>query len=192
MTRINLLPWREALRKERKRQFVSLIGGAAFLMLAIVGYVHVHVSGMIDYQNNRNSFIEKEIAQVENKIKEIRELEKQKKQLLNRMNVIQDLQTRRPMVVHMLDKLVRAIPEGLYLTKVDQKGEQLTLDGLAQSNARVSAFMRNLDDSDWFSNPKLEVIQVQESNGTRSSKFTLQVKQLTPEEIEGEKAEKGK
>ena len=192
MTRINLLPWREALRKERKRQFISIMGGAAFLMLAIVGYVHVHVSGMIDHQNERNSFIEKEIAQVESKIKEIRELEKQKKQLLNRMNVIQDLQTRRPMVVHMLDKLVRAIPEGLYLTKLDQKGELLTLDGLAQSNARVSAFMRNLDESDWFSNPKLEVIQVQEKDGSRSSKFTLQVKQLTPEDADSEKMDKGK
>ncbi len=192
MTRINLLPWREVLRKERKRQFVSVIGGAVFLMLAIVGYVHVHVSGLIEHQNSRNSFVESEIAQVEDKIKEIQELETQKKQLLNRMNVIQDLQTRRPMVVHMLDKLVRAIPDGLFLTKVDQKGEQLTLDGLAQSNARVSAFMRNLDESDWFSNPKLEVIQVQEKDGSRSSKFTLQVNQLTPEDADSGNVEKGK
>lgn len=192
MTRTNLLPWREALRKERKRQFVSVIGGAVFLMLALVGYVHVHVSGMIEHQNQRNSFVENEIAQVEKKIKEIRELETKKKQLLNRMNVIQDLQTRRPMVVHMLDKLVRAIPEGLYLTKLDQKGEQLTLDGLAQSNARVSAFMRNLDESDWFSNPKLEVIQVQEKDGSRSSKFTLQVKQLTPDDVTNGEMDKDK
>ena len=192
MTRINLLPWREALRKERKRQFVSVLGGAAILMLAIVGYVHFFVAGMIDHQNSRNSFIESEIAKVDEKIKEIRELEAQKKQLLNRMNVIQELQTRRPMVVHMLDKLVRALPEGLYLTALDQKGTELTLDGFAQSNARVSAFMRNLDESVWFSNPKLEVIQVQEKGGTRSSKFTLKVKQLTPEEVEAKKAENSK
>lgn len=192
MTRINLLPWREALRKERKRQFVSVLGGAAFLMLAIIGYVHFHVAGMIDHQNSRNSFLEGEIAKVDEKIKEIRELETQKKQLLNRMNVIQELQTRRPMVVHMLDKLVRALPEGVYLTKVDQKGAVLTLDGMAQSNARVSAFMRNLDESDWFASPKLEVIQVQEKDGTRASKFTLTVKQFTPEEVEAEKAEQGK
>lgn len=192
MTRINLLPWREALRKERKRQFVSVLGGAAFLMLAIIGYVHFHVSGLIDYQNSRNSFLENEIAKVDEKIKEIRELEAQKKQLLNRMNIIQELQTRRPMVVHMLDKLVKALPEGLYLTAVDQQGAELTLEGMAQSNARVSAFMRNLDEADWFASPKLEVIQVQEKDGTRSSKFTLKVKQLTPEEVEAEKAEKGK
>lgn len=190
MTRINLLPWREALRKERKRQFASVVGGAALLMLASVVYIHFHVSGMIEYQNSRNSFLDKEIAKVEEKIKEIRELETQKKQLLNRMNVIQDLQTRRPMVVHMLDKLVMALPEGIYLTKLDQKGAELSLDGIAQSNARVSAFMRNLDASDWFSNPKLGVIQVQEKGGARSSKFTLTVKQLTPEEIETSKAEK--
>lgn len=192
MTRINLLPWREALRKERKRQFVSILGGAAFLMLAIIGYVHFHVDGMIDYQNSRNSFLESEIAKVEEKIKEIRELEAQKKQLLNRMNIIQELQTRRPMVVHMLDKLVKALPEGLFLTKVDQNGAELTLEGMAQSNARVSAFMRNLDGSDWFASPKLEVIQVQDKDGSRSSKFTLKVKQLTPEEVEAEKAEEGK
>ncbi|ALP54194.1 hypothetical protein Tel_14185 [Candidatus Tenderia electrophaga] len=192
MTRINLLPWREALRKERKRQFVSVLGGAAFLMLAIIGYVHFHVSGMIDYQNSRNGFLESEIAKVEEKIKEIRELEAQKKQLLNRMNIIQELQTRRPMVVHMLDKLVRALPDGLYLTKLDQNGVELTLEGMAQSNARVSAFMRNLDESDWFASPKLEVIQVQDKDGSRSSKFTLKVKQLTSEEVEAEKAGEGK
>lgn len=192
MTRINLLPWREALRKEQKRQFISTAGGAAVLMLVIVGYVHFHINGMIDHQNQRNDFIEKEIAVVDSKIKEIKELEAQKKQLLNRMNVIQDLQTRRPMVVHMLDKLVKALPEGLYLTEVNQKGAELTINGLAQSNARVSAFMRNLDDSNWFNNPKLEVIQVQEKNGGRSSKFTLNVKQLTPEEVESKQAENNK
>jgi len=192
MTRINLLPWREALRKERKRQFMSILGGASLLMLAIIGYVHIHVSGMIDYQNSRNKFLQTEITKVDSKIKEIRELETQKKQLLNRMNIIQELQTRRPMVVHMLDALARALPNGLYLTRLDQKGTELTIEGMAQSNARVSAFMRNLDQSNWFANPKLEVIQVQAKNGTRSSKFSLKVSQLTPEEMKGEKAGKGK
>jgi type IV pilus assembly protein PilN len=193
MTRINLLPWREAQRKERKREFVSILGGAAFLMLAIIGYVHFHVSGMIDYQKSRNSFLEKEIAEVDKKIKEIKDLEAQKKQLLNRMNVIQELQTRRPMVVHMMDQLARSIPDGVYLTKIGQKNQNLTLEGMAQSNARVSAFMRNLDSSNWFSNPKLNVIQVAQQDNTRASKFTLNVKQLTPDEMEAKakaKAEK--
>jgi len=192
MTRINLLPWREALRNERKRQFTSILVGAAFLMLAIIGYVYVHISGNIDDQNLRNSFLETEIAKVDERIKEIKELETKKTQLLNRMDVIQKLQTRRPMVVHMLDKLVLALPDGLFLTKFEQAGAELSIEGLAQSNARVSAFMRNLDESEWFDSPKLEVIQVQEKNGSRSSKFTLKVKQLTPEEIEAKKAEESK
>jgi len=192
MTRINLLPWREALRNERKRQFTSILVGAAFLMLAIIGYVYVHISGNIDDQNLRNSFLETEIAKVDERIKEIKELETKKMQLLNRMDVIQKLQTRRPMVVHMLDKLVLALPDGLFLTKFEQAGAELSIEGLAQSNARVSAFMRNLDESEWFDSPKLEVIQVQEKNGSRSSKFTLKVKQLTPEEIEAKKAEESK
>ena len=108
------------------------------------------------------------------------------------MTVIQDLQTHRPMVVHMLDKLVVALPEGLFLTKFEQSGVELLIEGLAQSNARVSAFMRNLDESEWFDSPRLEVIQVQEKNGSRSSKFTLKVKQLTPEEIEAKKAGESK
>ncbi len=192
MTRINLLPWREALRNERKRQFTSILVGAAFLMLAIIGYVYVHISGNIDGQNSRNSFLEAEIAKVDERIKEIKELETKKKQLLNRMDVIQKLQTRRPMVVHMLDKLVLALPDGLFLTKFEQSGVELSIEGLAQSNARVSAFMRNLDESEWFDSPRLEVIQVQEKNGSRSSSFTLKVKQLTPEEIEAKKAEESK
>lgn len=192
MTRINLLPWREALRNERKRQFTSIVVGAVFLMLAIIGYVYVHISGNIDDQNLRNGFLEAEIAKVDGRIKEIKELETKKKQLLNRMDVIQNLQTRRPMVVHMLDKLVVALPDGLFLTKFEQAGVELSIEGLAQSNARVSAFMRNLDESEWFDSPKLEVIQVQEKNGSRSSKFTLMVKQLTPEEIEAKKAEESK
>ncbi|HHJ80374.1 MAG TPA: pilus assembly protein PilN [Candidatus Tenderia electrophaga] len=192
MTRINLLPWREALRNERKRQFTSIVVGAALLMLAIIGYVYVYISGNINDQNLRNSFLEAEIAKVDERIKEIKELETKKKQLLNRMDVIQNLQTRRPMVVHMLDKLVLALPDGLYLTKFQQVGVELSIEGLAQSNARVSAFMRNLDESEWFDSPRLEVIEVKEKNGSRSSKFTLKVKQLTPEEIEAKKAEESK
>ena len=183
MTRINLLPWREALRKERKRQFASVAVGAAVLMAAIVFYAHVHINGLIENQNLRNKFLQDEIAKVDESIKEIRQLESAKKALLIRMNVIQDLQSRRPMVVHMLDELVRAVPEGLYLTKMEQQGHEVVLEGMAQSNARVSAFMRALDASAWFDNPRLDVIQVDEKNGTRTSKFTLVVKQVNPDEV---------
>ena len=181
MTRINLLPWREALRKERKRQFASVAVGAALLMAAMIFFAHVQINGQIESQNLRNKFLQDEITKVDASIKEIRELESAKKALLTRMNVIQDLQSRRPMVVHMLDELVRAVPEGLYLTKMEQEGHEVVLEGQAQSNARVSAFMRKLDGSDWFENPRLDVIQIDEKNGTRSSKFLLKVKQVNPD-----------
>jgi type IV pilus assembly protein PilN len=182
-TRINLLPWRESLRKERKRQFASIAGGAALLMVVIVFYFHLHINGMIEHQNSRNTMLETEIAKVDESIKEISELETKKTQLLNRMTVIQDLQTRRPLSVHLLDELVRTLPEGLVLTKVTQKDNDLDLEGVAQSNARISAFMRNLESSAWFSNPKLDVIQAQDKSGSRVSKFVLKVKQLTPDEV---------
>lgn len=187
-TRINLLPWRESLRKERKRQFASIAGGAVLLMVVIVFYVHLHINGMIDHQNARNSMLETEIAKVDEGIKEISELETKKTQLLNRMTVIQDLQTRRPLTVRLMDELVRTMPDGLVLAKVTQKGTDLELEGMAQSNARISAFMRNLQDSSWFGEPKLDVIQAQDKAGNRVSKFVLKVKQLTPDEVEKKKA----
>ncbi len=187
-TRINLLPWRETLRKERKRQFASIAGGVALLMAVMVFYVHLHINGMIDYQNSRNTVLEAEIAKVDESIKEIRELETKRTQLLNRMTVIQDLQTRRPLSVRLLDELVRTLPEGLVLTKVVQNGANLDIEGVAQSNARISAFMRNLENSSWFSNPKLDVIQAQDKSGNRVSKFTLKVNQLAPDDVEKKKA----
>ncbi len=181
MTRINLLPWREALRKERKRQFASIAVGAVALMVVIIFYVHIHINGLIEHQNQRNDFLNAAIVEVDASIKEIRELESAKSALLIRMNVIQDLQRRRPMVVHMVDELVRAVPDGLYLTNMQQSGSTVTLSGIAQSNARVSAFMRNLDKSLWFDNPELNVIQIEDNKGVRSSQFTLTVKQTNPD-----------
>jgi len=191
MTRINLLPWREALRKERKRQFASTAVGAIILMLVIIFYAHIHVNGLIEHQNLRNKFLQDAIVEVDASIKEIRELESAKTALLTRMNVIQDLQSRRPMVVHMVDELVKAVPDGLYLTNMKQSGNVVTLSGIAQSNARVSAFMRNLDKSNWFDNPELDVIQIEDAKGVRSSKFTLTVRQANPDaRTDGEGAKK--
>ena len=178
MVRINLLPWRETHRKERERQFYSILAGSAILMSAIVLYVHLHISGLIDEQNNRNSYIQGEIAIVEKQIKEIKQLEKEKASLLARMNVIQKLQSSRPVIVHMFDEIVNTLPEGIYLTNITQKNNVITLKGVAQSNARVSAFMRSIDKSDWLANPKLDVIETNKKGRLRSSNFTLVVKQL--------------
>lgn len=191
MTSINLLPWREIRRKEQQRQFFSVAGGAAVLMGLIVFYIHIHIGGMIDLQSMRNKFLEEEITKVEAKIVEIKTIEAKKQQLLARMNIIQQLQTRRPAIVHVFDELVKAVPSGMYLTNVSQQGKQLVIEGAAQSNARVSAFMRNLDASDWFTNPRLEVIEADSKDLARTSHFKLAVSQVTSEgEAEVEDAAK--
>ena len=110
MTRINLLPWRELLRKEREREFYSIAGGAAVLMLLVIVYVHFHMAGVIDNQNGRNTFLDDEIKKVEGQIKEIKGLESEKSKLLARMKVIEELQGQRPQLVHLFDELVKSLP----------------------------------------------------------------------------------
>ena len=179
MARINLLPWREERRKQRQREFISIAAGSVVLMLLVILYVHLHISGMIDNQESRNQYLQKNIKQVEAKIKEIKELEKQKQQLIARMKVIERLQGNRPEVVHLFDEIVKAVPDGLYLASLQQKQSQLVLKGRAQSNARVSAFMRNLDASAWFKQPVLDVIEVNKGKEESTRSFTLHVKQAS-------------
>ncbi|MDX9739582.1 MAG: PilN domain-containing protein [Gammaproteobacteria bacterium] len=185
MTRINLLPWRELRRKEERRQFFSVAAGAAVLMGVLVLYAHIHIGGLISAQDQRNKYMRDEIAAVDAKIAEIRTLETKKQQLLARMNIIQELQTRRPEIVHIFDELVRAVPAGLSLTKVSQQGGSIVIEGIAESNARVSAFMRNLDGSDWFVAPRLDVIEADAKAATRSSVFKLTVRQAGQQQDAG-------
>lgn len=178
-TRLNLLPWREIRRKEQDRQLLTLSIGAWICMALAVFYVHIHVTGLIDEQNGRNQFLKQQIAKVEKEIKEIRELKKQRQALIARMGVIYQLQVDRTQIVHIFDDLVRKLPEGVYFTKLAQRGRNFTLNGIAQSNARVSALMRNLDSSEWFTNPNLDVINVKQKSNDRVSTFKLRVKQAT-------------
>jgi type IV pilus assembly protein PilN len=179
MTRINLLPWREIERKEREREFYSIAAGAAILMLLVVVYIHFHVSGLIDVQNGRNGYLGDEIKKVEAQIKTIKGLENEKSQLLARMQVIEELQGQRPLMVHLFDELVKTLPEGVYLTSIKQTGADITLQGIAQSNARVSAFMRNVEGSQWLTDPKLSVIQSVDSKDQKGSQFILSLKEVT-------------
>lgn len=185
MARINLLPWREELRKEQQRQFLTILGLSAVLMLLIIVAVHIQIAGMIQNQNDRNDFLKKEIARVEKQIKEINALAKEKKSLLARMEVIEQLQRNRPEVVHLFDEIAKVMPEGTYLASLKQNGKNLVMEGRAQSNARVSALMRNIDASPWLANPRLQVIQ-KDSKGAASSderKFVLTATQVSaPEE----------
>ena len=159
MAQINLLPWREELRKEQQRQFLTILGLSAVLMGLIVLAVHIQIAGMINNQQSRNDFLKKEISKVEKQIKEINNLAKEKKRLLSRMEVIETLQRNRPEVVHLFDEIVKVMPEGTYLSSMKQSGKSLSLDGMAQSNARVSALMRNIDSSPWLSSPQLQIIK---------------------------------
>jgi type IV pilus assembly protein PilN len=178
-TRLNLLPWREMRRKEQDRQLLTIAIGAWILMGVIVFYAHLHVTGWIEAQNRRNEYLEGEIKKVEEEIKEIAELKKQRQDLIARMNVIYQLQGDRSRVVRIFDELVRKMPDGVYLTSVKHGSQNSELKGVAQSNARVSALMRNLSSSEWFANPELDVINVKEKSGDRISEFSLKVKQVT-------------
>lgn len=179
MVNINLLPWREQLRAQRMRDFGLLVLFAALLTAGGVFGWYKYNEGLIDYQNRRNHFLEREIAKVDKQIKEIRDLEKIRKQLIARMKVVADLQSQRPLAVHLFDELVTTLPEGIYLSSMVQKGLSITVKGRAESNARVSAYMRNIDASPWLTKPVLRIIE-QKGDKDASPTFSLVMKQVVP------------
>lgn len=184
MAKINLLPWREEQRKEKTRQFASILAFSVILTLSVVALVHVTISGQIDYQNKRNQILTNEIQQLDSALKEIEGLEDTKEKLLARMDIIQSLQQKRPQIVHLFDELVRTVPDGIYLTGIKQSAGTITINGVAESNGRVSAYMRNIDASRWMSTPKLTVIETRKGT-LRSSNFVLTTSQSTPDEEKG-------
>jgi type IV pilus assembly protein PilN len=180
MAHINLLPWREEIRLEKTRQFFSVTVLSLLLTGACIFVVHFIFNGQINHQNYRNRILEDEIKTLDTALTQIAELEETKAQLLARMDIIQSLQQRRPQIVHLFDDFVRTVPEGIYLTAIEQEGKKLTIKGVAESNGRVSAYMRNIDASAWMSTPKLKVIE--NRKGTlRSSDFTLTTSQTFPD-----------
>ena len=181
MAHINLLPWREEQRQEQTRQFATVTVLSMALTGAIIFMVHVMFNNQIEHQKYRNKILQDEIATLDASLKQIDALEDTKEQLLARMDVIQSLQQQRPQIVHLFDDFVRTVPEGIYLTDIKQEGDQLTIQGVAESNGRVSAYMRNIDSSDWMSTPKLKVIETK-AGTLRSSDFTLITSQTSPDE----------
>jgi len=173
MSKINLLPWRETLRKERQRDFGVLALLLVVLSVAVVVAWHLSVSGEIDYQTKRNNYIKLEITQVTKKIKEIEKLETTRASLIGRMNVIQDLQISRPQIVHLFDDVVETLPDGTYLLGLKQSGSKVEFSGRALSNARVSAYMRNIDSSEWLGSAKLKLIESNEKTDSKFSGFKL-------------------
>lgn len=186
-TRINLLPWREAARKRRQQRFYGMLGAAVAAGALIWGGVHMHFAGRIDYQEQRNDLLRAEISRLDQRIAKIRKLEETKQRLISRMEVIQKLQQGRPRIVHLFEQWSETLPEGVYLDSLVEKGDTITIDGLAESNARVSSYMENLHGSPWMADPDLTVIEVRQSNGRRVSDFTLKVRETAAEdEADGE------
>jgi len=182
MARINLLPWREEKRKLREKNFYISLVVAMGIAVSIVFAVKLQIDAMISYQKSRNSYLNSEIKKVDKAIAEIQDLQKKKKALLERMGVIQKFQSTRSDSVRLLDEIVKTTPEGVHLTSYEQKGKLQTFQGVAQSNARVSALMRNIDRSGWIENPSLSVIKSNNSegqNGPKYSSFTMTAKQVT-------------
>ena len=191
ITTINLLPWREDLRQEQKKQFGVLTFLMMFLAASIIGLIHFQMSSKIDYQLSRNSFIKGEITNLDKEIAEIKDLKKVRKSLVERMEVIQDLQRSRPSIVHLFTEIVSTVPNGVYLQTLTQTGSNLIMNGEAESNARVSTYMRNLDSSEWLKDPNLTVIEVEDIKVNRISAFTLTVKQTSPDANEDDATNDG-
>ncbi|MBS0484785.1 MAG: PilN domain-containing protein [Proteobacteria bacterium] len=176
MIRINLLPHRELKRKARQQQIAILAGAVSFLGILVVWGVYTFIAGNIEYQNARNQFLQSRIAVLDSEIAEIRNIKSQTQELLARKHVVETLQNSRSEVVHLLDQLVRLLPDGVYLQSVKQNDQNITLMGYAQSNAWISMLMRNLESSPWLESPLLIEIKAMTVNNIRQNEFNMRVK----------------
>jgi len=173
MIRINLLPHREEKRRARQRQFVTLSILSVLMAALIWGVVHGAISAQIYYQEGRNAYLEQETAILDKQISEIKKLREETKSLMERKDAVEKLQSDRSQVVHLLDQVLRILPDGVHLKSIKQKGDGIDLVGYAQSNARVSTLMRAIEDSAWLESPALVEIHSTDVNGARLSEFTL-------------------
>jgi type IV pilus assembly protein PilN len=187
MANINLLPWRERLREERKKQFFVQLGVAAFLAALVILILNRLINSSIDNQKAVNTYLREEIAVLDKKIVEIRQLQEQKKTLTARMKVIQELQGNRPVIVRLFDELVRTLPEGVYYNAITRTNDSISIQGVAESNNRISTLMRSLDESEWFADPDLRQVSALPGAGNEtgaqanaSNSFQLTVKITTP------------
>jgi len=182
MARINLLPWREQQREERKKRFLISLAGVLVAGIGAIFLADQYLSSAIDHQNARNQFIKTEIVQLDARIKEISELKARRKQLLERMKIIQDLQGNRPIIGRIFDQLARTLPDGVYFNEVKMTDQLISISGAAESNNRVSDLLRNLDASDWMEAPSLTEVKANSAVGSadQSNSFQLTVRQTQP------------
>jgi type IV pilus assembly protein PilN len=179
--RVNLLPHRQIKRAQQQKALVAMLAFVALLGLAVVVLGHFVITGMKDAQALRNTFLKEEIARLDIQIKEIAELKKKTEDLLERKKVVESLQTNRAELVHLFDEIARRLPDGVYLKNLKQSGSTIALQGYAQSSARVSTLMRNLEDSDWFSAPRLIEVKSASQAGLRVHEFSMEVQHSAPQ-----------
>lgn len=177
MAKINLLPWREELRAEKKREFFGILALSAIVGVLVSLLVHISFENKITSQQGRNDFLNNEISKLDEQIREINELEKQKQELLNRMQIVQSLQQRRPLVVRLFDELVRQIPSGVHLTRFERKGANLSFKGISESTPRISAFMRNIEGSEWLVRPDVSNIKADTKGSVPLTTFDMTAKE---------------
>jgi len=172
MAKINLLPWRQELKKQRQQEFIVINAAVALSAAAIIMFFHIILSGQLSDQEERKAYIQSEIATLDGQIKQIDELQLRKDELLARMKVIQDLQGRRPVIVRVFDELARTVPNKVYLVSITRKDDLFMIEGYAESNTQVSSFLRNINASAWFKNPVLSTVVAADDKSKKSDKNT--------------------
>ncbi|MEH6582212.1 MAG: PilN domain-containing protein [Halioglobus sp.] len=180
MAQINLLPWRDERRQEQKKEFLAIVGFVLALAVALVLLGDRVVTGQIENQKARNQHLTEQIAILDKQVAEIRDLQRKRNQLLDRMRVIQELQGNRPIIVRILDQLVRTVPDGVFYKTLNTKGKNIGINGIAESNNRVSSLMRRLDASDWLADPNLDKVSAATAYGDQATSFNLTVKVELP------------
>lgn len=180
MATINLLPWREERRQELKKEFLVVLGGMVFIAVALIFGAHLLFQSAIEGQEGRNAYLAKNIKELESQVTEIRELENKRREMLDRMTVIQELQGNRPLIVRIFDEVVRTIPDGVFYRTLTRSGSSIKVTGVAESNNRISSLMRKLEASEWFSAPNLTSVKADPSFGEQASSFSLSFKISTP------------
>ncbi|WP_252176562.1 PilN domain-containing protein [Endozoicomonas sp. 4G] len=188
MARINLLPWREQLREERKKRFFAVWMMTILAAGSVIFMADLYTGNVISEQQNRNQYLQNKIIQLDKSIAEIKGLREKRAQLLERMEVIQSLQGNRPIIVRVFDQLARLIPDGVHFKSLQYQGDTLKLVGVAESNNRISSLMRNFDASEWFSDPNLTAVRKVTLGGNRMNEFDLTVIRTSPEKEGGDES----
>lgn len=185
MANINLLPWRDERRQELQKEFIAVLIAVAVFAGLLVWLADTQVRSEIESQNARNAYLQQNINDLNNQVKEIRELEKKKQELLDRMKVIQELQGNRPIIVRIFDEMVRTLPDGVFYKSLTRKDSVISLEGNAESNNRISSLMRKLEGSDWFAGPNLSAVTASPEYGEQASSFKLSFKISMPSAVDG-------